>query len=79
METLPAVALIVVDCVVVTAEIEILKVTAVAAAGIVTEDGTATAELLLAKDMLIPALGAGPVSDTVQPSDADPTTDVLVH
>ena len=73
------VALIVVDCAVVTADIEIVKLTEVAPAGTVTDDGTATAALLLDRVTLTPALGAAAVSDTVQLSGVDPKTVVLAH
>ncbi len=78
-DTLPMVALIVVDCAVVTADIEIVKLTEVAPAGTVTDDGTATAALLLDRVTLTPALGAAAVSDTVQLSGVDPKTVVLAH
>ena len=78
-ETLPTVALMVVDCDVATADIEIVKLTEVAPAGIVTEGGTTTAGLLLNRSALTPAPVAAPVNDTVQLSEVDPMIVVFAH
>jgi hypothetical protein len=69
----------VVDWEVETAVIEILNVTEVAPDGIVMEDGTATAELLLDRLTITPAPVAGAARETEQLSDEAPTTAVLVH
>ena len=71
--------MIVVDCDVATAEIEIVKLTEIAPEGMVTDDGTATAALLLDRATLTPESGAGPVSDTVQLSDVDPKIVAFAH
>ncbi len=54
-----------------------MKVALLAAAGTVTEPGTDTALLLLAKLTLSPPVGAEPDRLTVQVSESDPVTDVL--
>ena len=66
-------------CAEVTAETVAVKPVLVAFAGIVTEAGTVTAELLLARLTVIPLLGAVPFSETVQESDPAPVIEELVH
>jgi len=75
----PEVAVSVAVCVEVTAETVAVKPVLVAFAGTVTEAGTVTAELLLARLTVIPLLGAVPFSETVQESDPAPVIAELVH
>ncbi len=56
-----------------------MKVALVAAAGTVTQPGTATAELLAERPMANPPVGAEPDKLTVQESASEPVIDVLLH
>lgn len=79
MATLPDVAVSVAVCVVVTADAVAVNAALVAPDPIVTVAGTLTAELLLLRLTVIPALGAAAVSETVQASVPAPAIDALVH
>lgn len=69
MDTLPAVAVRVAVCAEVTVATVAVKLAEVAPAATVTEAGTVTAELLLARVTLIPPVAAVAVRLTVQVSD----------
>jgi hypothetical protein len=78
-EVLPLVAVSVADAAVVTAATLAVNVAEVAVAGTVTELGTATEPLLLARATITPPVGAEPESATVHESASDPVMDVLPH
>ncbi len=75
----PALADNVTACATLTAETEAVKLALVAPTGNVTEDGTVTAELLLARFIVRPPLIAAPLSVTVQLSLPAPVIDPLVQ
>ena len=79
METLPAVAVSVVDWAVVTAETAAEKPMLVALVGTVTEAGTVTAVLLLERLTVRPLPIAGPLSVTVQASVPEPDIEDAVQ
>jgi len=56
-----------------------VNVALVEAAGMVTEAGTATAELLAERPTANPPVGADPDKLTVQESACDPVIDVFLH
>jgi len=78
-DVLPIVALSVADAAVVTAATLAVNVAEVAVAGTVTELGTVTEPLLLARPTVTPPVGAEPESVTVHESARDPVMDVLPH
>jgi len=78
-ETPPALPVSVAVCAVETAETDAEKPALVAPAATVTEAGTATAELLLAKPTVNPPVAAAAFSVTVHASDCDPVMDEFVH
>jgi hypothetical protein len=75
-ELLPVVAVRVAVCEVLTAVTAAVNVALDAAAGTVTDAGTVTELLPLARATLIPPVGADPDSVTVQLSDSEPVIDV---
>jgi hypothetical protein len=77
--TPPELALRVTDCAVVTADAVAVKAALVALAGTVTEEGTVSAALLLARPTLNPPVGAAAVSVTVQASVPAPVIDALAQ
>lgn len=77
--TPPAVAVMVAVCVVLTAETVAVKGAVVAPAATVTEVGTLTAELLLARATANPSLGAAADNEIAQASEAAPVKDPLLH
>jgi len=79
LETLPAEAVSVAVCAVVTAETVAVKDAVVEPAATVTEAGATTAELLLAKVTATPPLGAAPVNATVQASLPAPVMELFVQ
>jgi hypothetical protein len=79
LETLPALAVRVTACAVVTEDTVAVNPALVALAGTTTVAGTATAALLLARLTLKPALPAATARVTVQLSLPDPVIDALVH
>lgn len=79
LETPPALAVRVAVCAVDTAATVALNVALVAPAAIVTEVGTATAALLLARLTAKPPAGAAAFVVTVHASVADPVMDEFVH
>jgi hypothetical protein len=74
-----ALAVTVAVCVVLTAEAVTPKDALTAPAGIVSEAGTVSAVLLLAKATAKPPLGAAAVRLTEHASDAAPVSDPLLH
>jgi len=78
-DVLPLVAVSVAEAAVVTAATFAVNVAEVAVAGTVTDPGTVTEPLLLARAMLTPPVGAEPERVTVQESDSEPVIDVLPH
>lgn len=78
-EMLPVVAVNVADWELLTEATFAVKAAFVAAAGTVTEPGTVTALLLLARPTLKPPVGAEPDRLTVQTSESDPVIDVLLQ
>ncbi len=78
-ETLPALAVSVAVCAVLTEETVAEKLTVVAPAGTVTEEGVVTAELLLARFTTKPPLAAAVVSVTVHESVPEPVIELLLH
>ena len=79
VETLPALAVKVTACPVVTADTVAVNPALLAFAGTTTVAGTVTAALLLTRDTLKPPLPAGPLSATVQASLPDPVMDALLQ
>jgi hypothetical protein len=79
VETLPALAVSVTVCPVVTADTVAVNPALLALAGTTTVAGTVTAALLLARDTLKPPLPAAPLSVTVQASLPDPVMDALLQ
>ena len=79
VETLPALAVKVTACPVVTADTVAVNPALLAFAGTTTVAGTVTAALLLTRDTLKPPLPAGPLSATVQASLPDPAMDALLQ
>jgi hypothetical protein len=79
LETLFAFAVSVTVCAVDTDDTVAEKLVLVAPAGTVTEDGTVTAELLVAKFTASPPPLAAPFSVTVHVSVPDPVIDELVQ
>ena len=77
--TLPALAESVTACMVLTEEAVAEKPVLVAPAATVTEPGTVTEVLLLARLTIKPPLGAAVFSETVQESVAAPVTDALAQ
>lgn len=75
----PVVAVSVTDCAVDTAEASAANVALVAVAGIVTEAGTFSFVLLLARATVTPFFGAAPDKMTLHESEMDPARDVLLH
>lgn len=78
-DELPAVAVSVADCAVVTAATLAAKVAEVAVAGTVIELGMLTELLLLLRATVKPPEGAEPERVTVQESEREPVTEVLLH
>ena len=78
-EVLPVVAVRVTACEVLTDAICAMKVALVAPAGTVTELGTVTALLLLARPTFKPAAGANPERLTVHASASDPVMEMLLQ
>ena len=78
-EVLPVAAVTVAVCAVLTEAAFAVNVALVDVAGTVTEPGTVTALLLLARDTLRPLVGAEPDRRTVQVSANDPVIDVLLQ
>lgn len=78
-EMLPVLAVRLAVCVVLTEETAALKLAPVAVAGIVTDAGTTTALLLLARATVTPPVGAEPVSVTLQESLNAPVIDSLLQ
>ena len=78
-EMLPAVAVRVADCALLTAAALAVNAAPVAVAGTVTEAGTVTALLLLARLTMRPPVGAEPDKLTVQASVSDPVIEVLLQ
>lgn len=78
-DVLPAVAVTVAVCALVTVATFAVKVALVAVAGTVTEEGTITALLLLPRPTLTPPEGAAPDRLTVHKSASDPVIEVLLH
>ena len=78
-DTLPALAVRVAVCAVLTEETVAVKVAVVAPAATVTEVGTVTAELLLARLTAKPPVGAAAFRVTVQLSVPDPVNEPLVQ
>jgi hypothetical protein len=76
LEVLPAVAVSVTVCVLLTEAALAVNVATVAVAGTVIEDGTVTELLLLARLTLRPPVGAAPDRLTVQASASDPVMEV---
>jgi hypothetical protein len=79
LETLPALAVKVTACAVVTDDTVAVNPALVALAGTTTVAGTVTAALLLARATLKPPLPAAVVSVTVHASLPDPVMDALLH
>ena len=79
LETLPALAVRVTACAVVTEDTVAVNPALVALAGTTTVAGTATAALLLARLTLKPALPAATARVTVQLSLPDPVIDALLQ
>ena len=79
LETLPALAVSVTACAVVTDDTVAVNPALVALAGTTTVAGTITAALLLARPTLKPPLPAAAVSVTVQVSLPDPVIDPLLQ
>jgi hypothetical protein len=79
LETLPALAVKVTACAVVTDDTVAVNPALVALAGTTTVAGTVTAALLLARATLKPPLPAAVVSVTVQASLPDPVIDALLQ
>jgi hypothetical protein len=79
LETLPALAVSVTACAVVTDDTVAVNPALVALAGTTTVAGTVTAPLLLVRPTLKPPLPAAVVSVTVQGSLPDPVMDALVQ
>ena len=79
MDVLPADAVRVADCAVVTAAMLAAKVAEVAVAGTVIELGMLTELLLLLSATDNPPEGAEPESVTVHESERIPVTEVLLH
>jgi hypothetical protein len=79
LETLLALAVNVTVCAVLTAEAVAEKLAVVAPAMTVTEDGTETDELLLARFTVEPPVAAAVFSVTVQASVPAPVIEELVH
>jgi hypothetical protein len=79
LETLPALAVRVTACAVVTEDTVAVNPALVALAGTTTVAGTVTAALLLARVTLKPPLPAAVVSVTVQASLPDPVIDALLQ
>jgi hypothetical protein len=79
VETLPALAVKVTACPVVTADTVAVNPAPLALAGTSTVAGTVTAALLLTRDTLKPPLPAGPLRVTVQASLPDPVMDALLQ
>ena len=79
METLPALAVSVTACAVVTDDTVAVNPALVAFAGTTSVAGTVTAALLLARLTLKPPLPAAAVSVTVQLSLPDPVIDALLQ
>ena len=78
-DAVPALAIIVTVCVVVTEATEAVNVALNALAGTVTEAGTVTAALLLDKLTLNPPAGAAEVNVTVQLSLPEPVMDAVLQ
>jgi len=78
-EALPALAVSVAVCVVLTAETVAENAALAAPAATVTVAGTVTAELLLAKLTANPPLGAAPFSETVHASVPEPVKEALAQ
>jgi hypothetical protein len=78
-ETLPALAVRVADCAVVTAVTVAVNPALVALAGTTTVAGTVTAASLLVRATLNPPLPAAVLSVTVQASLPDPVSDALLQ
>ena len=79
VETLPALAVRVTACAVVTAETVAVNTALLALAGTTTAAGTVTAALLLTNDTLKPPVPAGPLRVTVHASVPAPVIDALLH
>jgi hypothetical protein len=79
LETLPALAVSVTACAVVTDDAVAVNPALVAPAATVTVAGRVTAALLLARLTLSPPVGAADVSATVQRSVPDPVSEALLH
>ena len=79
LETLPALAVRVTACAVVTEDTVAVNPALVALAGTTTVAGTVTAALLLVRPTLKPPLPAAVVSVTVQASLPDPVIDALLQ
>ena len=78
-EIVLAVAVNVTDCAELTANAFAVKLTLVALAGTVTDDGTVTAALLLERFTIIPPLGAELLNVTVHASVPAPVIDALLQ
>jgi hypothetical protein len=78
-EVLPVVAVSVADCALLTAAAFAVNDALAAVAGTITELGTVTALLLLARDTLTPPVGADPDKLTVHVSASDPVIEVLLQ
>lgn len=78
-DTLPALAVRVAACAMLTGETVAVNVALLAPAATVTEGGTETEELLLARLTLNPPLGAAALSATVQESVPAPVIDPLAQ
>ena len=79
LEVLPVVAVRVTDCAALTALAFATNAALVAVAGTVTEPGTATELLLLARLTVRPPVGAAPDRLTVHTSASDPVIEVLLQ
>ena len=79
METPFALAVIVAFCVTFTADALALNCTVVAVGGTVTDEGTATARLLLERLTANPELGAAAFRVTVQESETAPVKEPLLQ
>src|SRR5579863_1786205 len=79
LEVLPPVAVRITDCAALTAAVFAVNVAFVAVAGTITEPGTVTELLLLARLTFTPPVGAAPDRLTVHGSASDPVMEVLLQ
>jgi hypothetical protein len=78
-DVLPVAAVIVADCALLTEDTVAVNAALDAVAGTVTELGTVTALLLLARETLTPPVGADPDRLTVHESASAPVIELLLH